>query len=178
MQAAGSSLPKLNPVRRHLKSSPALGPGDLYAHLECLLGKLGHDEHTVGDRVALGRDPSADLTLVRALGEVGIRHLRSNVPTDALDVDLPLELVPEEGETHLGIEIDLVSLAALVVGVEDKLPLLGDLLQQHRAGAGLTIESSRADDQGCRFYHVELNRLLKPLATLVERVLRHVAVRE
>jgi len=98
--------------------------------------------------------------------------------TDALDVDLALKLVPEEGEAHLGVEVDLVPLAALVIGVEDKLALLGDLLQQHRAGTGLTVESSRADDQGCRLDHIEPKGILKPLTTLVKWVLRHVAVRE
>ena len=94
MEAARPSLPKLDPVWRHLKSTPTLGPGNLYAHLDCLLGKLGHDEHTIGDRVALWRDPGTYLTLVGAFGEVGIRHLRGDMPADALDVDLPLELVP------------------------------------------------------------------------------------
>ena len=122
MQTTRTTLPKLYTTRQHRKASPVVGAGyPLQGKLSGLRDKVRVDVVAVRYRVALRRYASADTALVGSRGEVLITELRLEVPHRTLDMYLSLQLVPEEGEADVWIGSHLLTLATLVVAVEDKL---------------------------------------------------------
>ena len=114
---------------RHGVATPALGAGHFAAdELEALGSKAHHDPLARGDRLALWGDARADTALVGAHGEVGIARFGRELLDRPLDVDLTLELVPEEADGYVRIGCDLLPLATLIARIEDEASIF-DLLE-------------------------------------------------
>ena len=88
-------------------------------------------------------------------------------------MDLSLELMPEEGQSDVGIGCYLLALAAVVVGVEDEAPL-EDLLQQYGAHAGTSFRSRCPYDDGSGFVDLSLYSLVDPCADDLKGIGREV----
>lgn len=163
MQAAISTLPKLYALRGNGPSAPVFWSGDVATDEAQALGsEKPHDVFSRGDGATLRGDACTDTALVGSLVEVGIALLRRKSLDSPLDVDLTLQLMPEEGQGDMPIEGDLLPLATLIIAVEDE-PIVQELLEQDGTHARPSVGRSRGYDDGGGFVHFHLDRLLKPL---------------
>src|SRR6185295_5363135 len=98
-----------SPVRRSRRRFAVASPRLLHRILEHLAGS---------DRGALRRSPCGQPRAQRAGSEIGVRFGLADLLHLALDAHLALELRPLEDEAGERPGIDLVRLAAGVIGVE------------------------------------------------------------
>jgi len=121
MQTAVSTLPELYALRTHCIASPALRARyRTPCEAKTLRCEAYHDILSGGNGLALGGYSGSDTTLVGAHGEVGIARFGWELLDRPLDVDLTLELVPEEADGYMRIGSDLLPLATLIARIEDE----------------------------------------------------------
>ena len=116
MEAVGAALPEFDSIRGELIATPEGGEGDglvgifLFNGFECIF-----EGGAVGDDVALGGGPSAELAIDGAGVEVGFGFLLGGTGGGAFDTDLSIERGPVEGEGGLGVFGEVVCFGAFVV---------------------------------------------------------------
>ena len=84
-------------------------------------------------------------------------------------MNLPLQLVPEEGDGHVRVFGHLPPFATLIVGVKDE-AAAHDLLEQDRADARPTVWCGRGHDHGGGFVDLRFEGLIEPLIHHFERI--------
>src|SRR5947208_13955971 len=121
-----ATLPELDRVWGQAVSTPMRGPRDgsvpeAGQHLlDPSLALAAVAQHR-----ALRRCPRPDLRLARPGGEVGVRLVVFDPSNAAADGDLPVELLPEEHDRRSRVLVQLSTLTAPVVRVEDEASSVG-----------------------------------------------------
>ncbi len=169
MEAAGLALPELDLLGAERVAAPEGRARDVPTREPFLdLAHQGVQRLAVGQRLALGRGPGADLGVARAGREVLV-GLRLGQPLHGpADPHLAVELAPVEDERSPVCRLQLSCLGRLEVGEESK-RLRTEALEQDHASVGRAIRVHGRQGHRSRQRHLPLGPLV-PLAELLDRV--------
>jgi hypothetical protein len=90
-----------------------------------------------------------------------------------LDMYLSLQLMPEEGQGNMWIGCDLPPLTALIIAIEDKLPIQ-HFLEQDGTDTWATFGCRCADQHRRRLIHLGLDGLVEPFLHELKGILGQV----
>jgi len=170
VEAAGAALPEFDFVGDEGVAAPVGGAGDFLAGvLGFEFGGAGFEVGAIGDDLALGGGPGADLVGAGAGGEVAFGFVMGEFPDEAAGGDLALACGPEEADGGAVVFGEFLAFAALVVGVEVEAAVV-EAFEEDDAGGGDAALADGGEGHGVGFGELMLEGVVQPVVEEDERI--------
>ena len=115
------------------------------------------------DDLTLWRGPCPELTAFWPGEEIGIAFFVCDALYGAFYTHLPLELLPKEDKSRIGVRIKLIALGAVVIGKEDKAFFI-KALKKHYTCVWFVFSIYRGEGHGIDLVHISSLGLEKPFS--------------
>lgn len=166
MQAAGAALPKLDCCGAKNVAAPEGWHGNwLGIEVLLILTAGSFERFAIRDGRRLCAGPGTDLTAARTGREVGGAFVRGHAFDLPGGADLALQLFPVEAEGGMGVCIEFVAFAAVIVG-EKREAARVERLEKHDADAGNCIGGRGGEAHGVCFYYRSGESFVEPSVEL------------